>query len=165
MYKVWFEREPMSGYKAFLEGLAEATRPDPNSRDPYDRIHEADAVLAGSLAYTAEVMDKAPKLKVIARSGIGVDSVDIGAATARGIMVANAPDAPTIPTAEQTMMLILAVAKNLKQCEARLRAGEDDIYKTSHQLSVTGQNLRLTRFRAHRAASGTGRTSTRYDCH
>lgn len=168
MYKVWFERPPLSGYESFIDGLAEAIAPDLAAPDPYDNIAEANAILAGTLPYTAEVMDKVANLQVIARAGIGVDSVDLQAATARGIKVVNAPDAPTIPTAEQTLMLILAVAKNLKQCERRLRAGETELYKRHTSFQLEGKTLGLLGFgriarRVARAAQALDMTVISFD--
>ena len=91
-------------------------------------------------------MDRAPNLKVIARTGIGVDTVNLEAASARGIAVVNTPDAPSVPTAEQTMMLLLAVAKHLKQSESRLRAGEGDFHSRHNALELSGKTLGLAGF-------------------
>ena len=62
---------------------------------------------------TAEVLDAARKLRVVGRAGVGVDNVDVPAATARGIVVMNAPDGNTITTAEHTMALLVAFARNV----------------------------------------------------
>ena len=66
---------------------------------------------------TAQAMDRAPQLLVISRMGIGYDKVDVAAATERGIAVVNAPDAPTIPTAETAIALMMNVARSVKQIE------------------------------------------------
>ena len=58
-------------------------------------------------------MDLAPRLRVISRTGVGYDTVDVAAATARGIAVCFAPDAPTVSTAEHTVALLLAVTKDI----------------------------------------------------
>ena len=91
-------------------------------------------------------MDSAPNLTVIARKGIGVDSVDLKTATERGIAVVNTPDAPSVPTAEQTMMLLLAVAKHLKQSELRLRAGEGSFHARHNAVELAGKTLGLAGF-------------------
>ena len=74
----------------------------------------------------AEVLDRARRLKVIGRAGIGLDNVDLERATARGILVMNTPQANVIATAEQTMALILALCRHLPQAHASLARGEWD---------------------------------------
>ncbi|MCY4193578.1 MAG: phosphoglycerate dehydrogenase, partial [bacterium] len=64
-----------------------------------------------------------PNLKVVARSGVGYDNVDVAACAAHGVAATNTPDAPTVSTAEHALALMLAVAKQLKRAEARLAAG------------------------------------------
>ena len=68
-------------------------------------------------------MDACPQLKLIARTGIGVDNVDLAAATARGIVVTNTPDGPTESTAEHTVAMLLGLAKRIKQGSAHLAEG------------------------------------------
>lgn len=95
--------------------LAASTDPD---------VHAAQAVVASSLLrYTGELMDCLPRLRLIARTGIGVDNVDLAAATQRGIVVTNTPDGPTESTAEHTVAMLLALAKRLKQGDANMAAG------------------------------------------
>lgn len=90
----------------------------------YANAAPAQAIIASSLLrYTGEVMDACPQLKLIARTGIGVDNVDLDAATARGIVVTNTPDGPTESTAEHTVAMLLALAKRLKQGNANLAEG------------------------------------------
>ena len=145
MHKIWFERERLAGHDDLFAGVAEAIGPGTEA-EPLRGIEAADGVIAGGLLYTAETMDKAPNLKVIARTGIGVDTVDIAAATARGVAVVNTPDAPSVPTAEQTFMLLLAVAKHLKQSELRLRGGERDFHARHHALELAHKTLGLAGF-------------------
>ena len=84
----------------------------------------AQAITAASLLrYDAAVMDACPQLKLIARTGIGVDNVDLEAATARGIVVTNTPDGPTESTAEHTVAMLLGLAKRIKQGSAHLAEG------------------------------------------
>jgi D-3-phosphoglycerate dehydrogenase len=71
---------------------------------------------------TAELIDRADKLKVIGRAGIGVDNVDVDAATKRGIIVANAPQSNIVAAAEHTVALMLALARNIPQAHASLTA-------------------------------------------
>ncbi len=90
----------------------------------YANAQEAQAIIASSLLrYTGEVMDACPNLRLIARTGIGVDNVDLPAATARGIVVTNTPEGPTESTAEHTVAMLLALAKRLKQGNDNLATG------------------------------------------
>ena len=72
---------------------------------------------------TAELIERADNLKVIGRAGIGVDNVDVEAATKRGIIVANAPQSNIVAAAEHTIALMLALARNIPQAHASLTAG------------------------------------------
>jgi D-3-phosphoglycerate dehydrogenase len=89
------------------------------------RIGDYDAILIRSATkLTADLIEKGSRLKVIGRAGVGVDNVDVPAATKRGIIVANAPEANTIAAAEHTMALLLAVSRNIPQAHASLTAGK-----------------------------------------
>ncbi|HEY7631994.1 MAG TPA: phosphoglycerate dehydrogenase [Thermoleophilaceae bacterium] len=93
--------------------------------DLEQRIGDYDAILIRSATkLTADLIEKGSRLKVIGRAGVGVDNVDVPAATKRGIIVANAPEANTIAAAEHTMALLLAVARNIPQAHASLTAGK-----------------------------------------
>ncbi len=71
----------------------------------------------------AAAMDASPRLRVVARHGVGVDDVDLAAAAARGIVVTRAPGSNTPAVAEHTMAMILALAKQLRPLGAGLAAG------------------------------------------
>jgi D-3-phosphoglycerate dehydrogenase len=73
---------------------------------------------------TAKVLERAANLKVIGRAGIGVDNVDIPAATARGIIVMNTPFGNSITTAEHAVTLMLALARQIPEADASTRAGK-----------------------------------------
>ncbi len=73
---------------------------------------------------TADVLDHAQRLKVIGRAGVGVDNVDVAAATRRGIVVANAPDSTVVSAAEHTVGLLVALARNIPQAHAALKRGQ-----------------------------------------
>jgi phosphoglycerate dehydrogenase-like enzyme len=88
-------------------------------------------------------MDRAPNLRVISRTGIGYEKVDVAAATARGIAVCIAPDGPTVSTAEHTITLMLMVAKNVKLSEAELRGGGADFYARHTGIELEGLVLGL----------------------
>ena len=81
-------------------------------------------IVRSSTKVTAEVIQKADRLKVIGRAGVGLDNIDVEAATKRGIIVMNVPGGNTISAAEHTMSLLLAMARHIPQADARLRGGQ-----------------------------------------
>ena len=92
--------------------------------DPFANAAPAQVIIASSrLRYDGAVMDQLPNLRMIARTGIGVDNVDLDAATAHEIVVTNTPDGPTESTAEHTVAMLLALAKRLKQGNDNLARG------------------------------------------
>jgi D-3-phosphoglycerate dehydrogenase / 2-oxoglutarate reductase len=89
-----------------------------------ERIGAYDAILIRSATtLTADLIARGENLKVIGRAGVGVDNVDVEAATKRGIIVANAPQSNVITAAEHTVALLLALARNVPQAHAALVAG------------------------------------------
>ncbi|HXY16752.1 MAG TPA: phosphoglycerate dehydrogenase [Gaiellaceae bacterium] len=86
--------------------------------DRYDAI-----VVRSATKLTADVIAKAERLKVIGRAGVGIDNVDVDAATRRGIVVANAPESTVVSAAEHTIGLIVALARNIPQAHAALKQG------------------------------------------
>ncbi len=91
------------------------------------RIGELDALIIRSATkVTAKALAAATKLKVIGRAGVGVDNVNVEAATERGIVVMNTPGGNTISTAEQTFSLMLSLARKIPQAHASMVAGKWD---------------------------------------
>jgi D-3-phosphoglycerate dehydrogenase len=89
-----------------------------------ERIGQYDAILIRSATkLTADLIDRADRMKVIGRAGVGVDNVDVEAATRRGIIVANAPASNVITAAEHTVALLLALARNVPQAHKALTGG------------------------------------------
>jgi D-3-phosphoglycerate dehydrogenase len=87
-------------------------------------IGEYDAIVIRSATrLTADVIERAKRLKVIGRAGIGVDNVDVSAATKRGIIVANAPESNIVAAAEHTIAMMLAQARNIPQAHGSLKSG------------------------------------------
>jgi len=80
---------------------------------------------------TAELIEQAVNLRVIGRAGVGVDNVDVPAATRRGIVVANAPQSNVVTAAEHTLALLLALARNIPQAHQSLHEGKWDRSKYS----------------------------------
>jgi len=88
-------------------------------------IKDYDALLVrSSTKVTKDIVAAAGKLKVIGRAGVGLDNVDLEAATQKGIIVMNTPSGNTISTAEHTMSLLLSMSRNIPQANASLKAGE-----------------------------------------
>jgi D-3-phosphoglycerate dehydrogenase len=90
-----------------------------------NRISEFDALLVRSATQVdARLIERAENLKVIGRAGVGVDNIDVAAATKRGIIVANAPESNIVTAAEHTLAMLLAVARNVPQAHGALVRGE-----------------------------------------
>ena len=85
---------------------------------PYDAL-----IVRSQTQVTAEIVEAGQNLKVIARAGIGLDNVDVEAATRRGVMVVNAPQSNIVSAAEHTIALLLAQARNIPLANASLKAG------------------------------------------
>jgi D-3-phosphoglycerate dehydrogenase len=86
-------------------------------------VRDADALLVRSATTVdAEVLAAAPKLKIVARAGVGLDNVDVDAATERGVLVVNAPTSNIHSAAEHAVALLLAAARQINEADASLRA-------------------------------------------
>ncbi|HTA04953.1 MAG TPA: phosphoglycerate dehydrogenase [Solirubrobacteraceae bacterium] len=97
-----------------------------------ERLPEYDGILIRSATkMTADLIERADRLQVIGRAGVGVDNVDVPAATKRGIVVANAPQSNVVTAAEHTMALLLALARNIPQAHQSLHEGKWDRSKYS----------------------------------
>ena len=81
-------------------------------------------VIRSATKVTADIIKEAGSLKVIGRAGIGLDNVDIPAASQRGIVVMNTPEGNTITTAEHTIAMILSLSRNIPQGTATLKEGK-----------------------------------------
>jgi D-3-phosphoglycerate dehydrogenase len=94
------------------------------SSDLGERIGEYDAIVIRSATkLTADLIERARRLRVIGRAGVGLDNVDVAAATRRGIVVANAPESTVVSAAEHTIGLLVALARNIPQAHAALKGG------------------------------------------
>lgn len=106
-------------------------------------LTNVDAVIAGSEPYTADILERFPNLRVISRVGVGYDSVDVAAATARGMAVTITPGTNHDSVAEHTLALILAVAKRIVPNHLGVAAGGFDRRMTR---PLRGQTLGLIGF-------------------
>src|SRR2546426_11891695 len=88
-------------------------------------VGEYDALVVRSeTKVTTDIISAADKLQVVGRAGVGVDNIDLDAATERGVVVVNAPTGNTIAVAEHTIGLLLALARSIPQAYGSLRRGE-----------------------------------------
>ena len=131
-------------------------------------IADCDALIVRSgTKVTEEVVRAGKRLAVIGRAGVGVDNVDVTAATRQGVIVMNTPEGNTISTAELTMAMILALSRNIPQAQASLARGEWD-RKSFKGTELNGKTLgvigvgRIGRAVARRAA-GFGMKVVGYD--
>jgi D-3-phosphoglycerate dehydrogenase len=123
---VWTGRALQPAALAVLEGLATVFVTSVGERNNwYAEASTADVIIvAGETSVTGEVMDRiGPRLRIIARTGIGVDGIDLDAATLRGIQVVNTPDGPTESTAEHAIALLLNLCKEVMTGDRILRSG------------------------------------------
>ena len=83
-------------------------------------------VVRSQTKITSKVIEAAKQLKVVGRAGVGVDNVDVDAATRRGVIVMNTPGGNTVSTAEHAFSLLVSIARNIPQADASMKAGKWD---------------------------------------
>ncbi len=88
-------------------------------------------VVRSATKITKEVIDAADKLKLVVRAGVGLDNVDKKAADAKGVVVQNTPEAPSVSVAEMVFSLMLSLARNITQADSSMKAGRWDKKKLS----------------------------------
>ncbi len=105
-------------------------------------IADADGLIVRSATrVTADLLDKAERLRVVGRAGVGVDNVDMEAATHRGVLVMNTPGGNAVSVAEHTFALMLALARSVPQSNAAIQAGRWE--KASTGMELRGKTLGL----------------------
>jgi len=108
---------------ALLEKSSEVVRPRDHSRQAFlESLKEVEGIVARKIPMMAEEMDHAPKLKVISRHGVGLDSVDLKEATKRGILVTNTPGENRISVAELAVSFMLCLARRIPQAQAAMHS-------------------------------------------
>src|SRR5437660_12219781 len=96
-----------------------------NPKEYAQHLATADALLVRSaVKVNAAVLEKAPNLRVIGRAGVGVDNVDLPAATAAGVLVMNTPGGNAVSVAEQTLALMLSLARSIPLASQSTKAGK-----------------------------------------
>ncbi|HKZ24969.1 MAG TPA: C-terminal binding protein, partial [Acidimicrobiia bacterium] len=129
---------------------------------------DAAGILAGGPAFTRNVIDKLPNCRVIVQCSVGVDQVDVEAATQAGIVVANLAQFCVLEVRTHTIALLLAVTKNVVGAAAALAGAAGGYYTTHRALELEGKTLGLVGFgriarRVAQAAAGLGMKVTAYD--
>jgi D-3-phosphoglycerate dehydrogenase / 2-oxoglutarate reductase len=136
--------------------------------DLAETIGRYDAIVVRSATkVTADLIERAAQLKVIGRAGVGVDNVDVEAATRRGIVVANAPESTVISAAEHTIGLLVALSRNIPQAHAALKQGRWE-RKTYGGIELADKTLGVLGFgrigqQVARRAAGLGMRVVAYD--
>jgi D-3-phosphoglycerate dehydrogenase len=123
------DKVTMSGlYPITDDAMFEVVSVDDSRSDEFSKaLAKAEALIVRSVTTVSrELISRAPRLSAVGRAGVGVDNIDIPAATERGVAVFNAPGGNTIAAAELTMGLILSVARKIAAADASVRAGRWD---------------------------------------
>src|SRR5678815_479714 len=108
-------------------GFSVEKRPGLAPAELYEALSGCEGLIVRSeTKVTAELLDAANSLRVIGRAGVGVDNIDVSAATIRGVVVMNAPDGNTITTAEHTIAMLISLARSIPQASSSLKAGRWD---------------------------------------
>lgn len=115
---VFFDTPLPDAYRDLVEGRLEVVGPDSG-------LEGAIAVIAGArVRWDAAMLAGGPSVRVVSRTGIGYDNIDLDAARERGVTVCNAPEAPSVSTAEHTVALMMAATKRLRTTTAIADRGE-----------------------------------------
>ena len=173
MRKVILTKKLNEAQKSLFEGLSdlEFVNVADNDQPSFDlHIADAEAILL-STAYkmTREVIESAKNLKVISRTGVGVDNVDVSAASEKGILVLNTPQSNSISVAEHTVALIMALSKQLVSYDYELRNGNFAVRRTNRAVDLDGKTLgligcgRIGRFAAQKCKAAFGMQVIGYD--
>ncbi len=131
-----------------LENYGRVVRPPATTEEallPF--MAEADALVVRALVrVNRKLLEAAPRLKVVGRHGIGVDNIDVDAATDLGIWVVNTPDAPTEPVAQHFVMMALMLAKKIWGSQRVLRTGEWNTRMSFPGMELTGRTIGIAGF-------------------
>jgi D-3-phosphoglycerate dehydrogenase len=136
--------------------------------DLAETIADYDAIVVRSATkVTGDLIERATNLKVIGRAGVGIDNVDVDAATRRGIVVANAPESTVVSAAEHTIGLLVALTRNIPQAHAALKQGRWE-RKAYGGVELAGKTLGVLGFgrigqQVGRRAAGLGMRIVAYD--
>ncbi|WP_207482056.1 hydroxyacid dehydrogenase [Arenibaculum pallidiluteum] len=127
-------------------GITVLRAPDPRAETLLGLVGQADAAITRNAGMAGAVMEAAPGLCVIANHGVGVDRLDVAAATRLGIPVCNTPGANTVSVAEHAIALMLALAKQIVPGDAAARRGDFDIRYRARFTELAGKRLGIVGF-------------------
>lgn len=136
---------PLADPAMFEEAGFELVQQQAGARTPkqeyIDLLHDADGAMIGVLPLTdAEVLEACPRLKVVSRAGVGVDSIDLPAATRLGILACNTPGVNTTEVADHAMALLLALTRRVREFDAEVKAGRWSTH--TQEVRALGAGLR-----------------------
>lgn len=116
----------------------------PGAALPSEIVTADGLVVRSATKVTPELLERAGRLKVIGRAGVGVDNVDLEEATRRGVLVMNTPGGSSVSVAEHTLALMLALARSVPQANASIHAGKWE--KSASGMELRGKTLGLIGF-------------------
>lgn len=126
----------------YLQNFAEVVLGSPESEKTlFPLLEECQAILIRTADLPARLIERASNLKIIARHGVGVDNVDLDAATKRGIPVVNTPDANSMTVAEHVMGMMIASVKAMALGDAKLRQGQFEFRNSHMGVELYGKTL------------------------
>ncbi len=131
------------GLQVFDDRFEVRTAPDPSVATVLREIPGVSGVIVRTAPFPREIIEAADALRVIARHGVGVDNIDIGAATEKGVLVVNTPDANATSVAEHTLTAIGALAKHLVVRDRATREGRWRIREGFNTTDLEGKTLGL----------------------
>ena len=143
MTKVLLSQEIHPSAKKLLEDKFEVvTAPDTTQETLIEMVKDVDAIILRTTSkITREVIENAPKLKIISRTGAGVDNVDLEAAEEKGRIVCNQPGVNNVSVAEHAVAMILHLSKQLSLMDASVRGGNWSIRNKNLAVEINGKTL------------------------
>jgi D-3-phosphoglycerate dehydrogenase len=132
-----------SGMRVFDDRFDVRVASDPSAATVIKEIQGVEGVVLRMAPFTREIIEAADSLKVIGRHGVGVDTIDVKAATERGIVVTNTPEANALSVAEHTITVIGALAKRVVVYDRAIRTGGWEIRNSYKAVDLDGRTLGL----------------------
>ncbi|MHB8771088.1 MAG: hydroxyacid dehydrogenase [Syntrophales bacterium] len=132
-----------SGVKVFDDRFDVRVATDPSPATVIKEIKGVEGVVVRMAPFTREIIEAADSLKVIGRHGVGVDTIDLKAATERGIVVTNTPEANALSVAEHTLTVIGALAKRVVAYDRAIRTGGWEVRNSYKAIDLDGRTLGL----------------------
>lgn len=140
----FFLTQPLfeAGIKAMEdEGIEYFIAGSPNIREYMEEAKEADAILIRNGLCMQDIIEECPKLKVIGRTGVGYDNVDVKYAASKGIPTVITPGANSLSVAEHTIAGIFMLSKNIREADAELRNGNWNIRDAGKNFEIAGKKI------------------------